>query len=138
TGPTGFTGPTGPTGRTGPTGITGPTGPTGPTGRTGPTGKAGAIGDFGMVYIPLTFPSVILVAGGADIPFGTFGALNPNSSPSITLVAASDAIQVSQAGIYQVTFGTFITQGLTLGYWALEINGAAPPDYQTYLGSNDS
>ena len=114
-GPTGPTGPSGgPTGPTGPTGAngigtTGPIGPTGPTGAngvngsTGPTGLAGGSvpvshgGFISTINQTLTAGvrrymvyDTITSAIGCNLVVGTGGGLS--------------GIQVSNAGVYQITF----------------------------------
>ena len=96
TGATGATGAVGPQGPIGPVGATGATGPQGPVGATGATGPQGPAGLSDAVYASST---VATVASGAIIPITLTTA-----SPTTTMSVANNAVSVSEAGTYLVSY----------------------------------
>ena len=137
-GPTGATGATGPIGPQGPQGETGPIGPQGPTGATGATGPIGPQGPQGETgpagtndAIYATVDEVIVTAGNI-IPL-TFSA----STPDTTMTVSDGSINVTDAGVYLVSYyvggsvptNEFVTQ--------LYLNGA-PVTNEQIVQSNSA
>jgi hypothetical protein len=104
TGYTGYTGPTGTQGLIGSTGVTGPTGPGGSQGMAGPTGATGVAGPTGVQF-PVGHTLFVDSVYGNDAA----GALNPHSTPFLTINAAlasavSGDLVIVQAGTYNESF----------------------------------
>ena len=124
-GPQGIQGETGPQGSPGPQGIQGETGPQGPpgpqgiqgeTGATGPQGPAGGLSEFGYIYNL----DAQVVALEADVNFSTNGLL----TAGILHAPGSPTIQMTNAGIYEVTFSVSGTEPNQFG---LFLNGVLVP-----------
>lgn len=115
----GPTGPTGPSGSGfGATGSTGPVGLTGSAGATGvsPTGPQGFSinSTYGSFYISDT-----TVAIGDPIPF-TLTHVTP-----VNITNSSGAFTISQAGVYEISFGYQATSSVEEQIWnfAISVNG---------------
>jgi hypothetical protein len=146
TGATGSIGPIGGTGNNGSQGATGPTGLTGGTGATGPTGPT-IIGDYGTLYLPGTNPpegySIPTYTGvnTGNLFASTNTAITGNSS-TVTLynpTTAQTGIQVSNAGVYQITFGLALATASLPdpAYYAnLAVNGVQLTNKYQTLSSN--
>ena len=109
TGPTGATGATGPIGLTGATGATGVTGPTGLTGATGATGATGSSGvlDYADFFALMPPDNAATVAAGAAVQFPQDGE---SSGTGGILRTGPSTFQLSQIGVYQVSFQVSVTE----------------------------
>ncbi len=113
-GPAGPIGPAGATGATGPQGPIGPTGATGATGATGPVGPQGPAGTSDAIYANLSGTSAV---SGAIIPL-----VFDTASPTTTMSVSNNAVNLTEAGTYLVSFFT---------------NGSVPTgDFSTSLYQN--
>lgn len=101
-GPSGAAGIAGIPGPDGPGGATGPAGPTGPTGATGPSSNP----VYGSFYI-----AAAIIPIGSPIPF-TLAHLAPVGISNTTGV-----FTVSEAGIYEMSFGFTSTSDTTETNW---------------------
>ena len=123
TGPQGLTGATGPQGPIGPQGLTGATGPQGPVGPQGPTGATGPQGPAGLsdaIYASIADTTV--VAGGI-IPI----ALD-TATPDTSMSVVNNQIEITEDGVYLVSFsadGTVAGQDFLT---SLYLNGAQVPN----------
>lgn len=123
TGATGAVGPQGPAGATGATGATGPVGPQGPVGATGATGPQGPVGPAG------TSDAIYASVGATTVPTGTIIPITFNaSSPATTMTVADNAITLTEAGSYLVSYYSAGTAGTTDLTTALYLNGSAVAD----------
>lgn len=124
TGPGGATGATGATGAgaTGATGVAGATGATGAgaTGATGATGAAGVGGllDFTDFFALMPPDNAATVAVGTDVSFPQDG---PTSGSGLIFRTGPSTFNLSDIGIYEVTFQVSVTEA---GQLILTLNGA--------------
>ncbi len=102
-GPTGPIGPTGPQGETGPIGPAGPQGEAGPQGTQGPTGPAAGLNAYGGLYSTSaqTFQT-------QDVPITV--ELD-TSMEDFDVTGESNAIQIVEGGIYEITYIVTATLG---------------------------
>jgi len=106
-GPAGATGPIGPAGPTGATGAAGPIGPVGPTGATGATGATGPAGaDAALTALALYDDAEQTPAAGDLLLFNDAPL---TSSGGLSHTAGTAEIDVTDPGVYQVAFHSFVT-----------------------------
>lgn len=132
TGATGATGPQGPVGATGATGAVGPQGPVGPIGPqgpVGPTGATGATGATGPQGPAGTSDAVYARSGNTTVATGAIVPITlDTASPTTTMTVTANAVNVSEAGTYLVSYfadATSESQDLST---TLYINGVATTD----------
>ena len=95
----------GPVGPTGATGARGPIGPQGPVGPIGPTGATGATGPVGPQGPAGTGDALYASVGTATVASGDIIPIEFNTATDSTTMSVSDnAINISDAGIYLVSY----------------------------------
>ncbi|MBE7061055.1 MAG: collagen-like protein [Clostridiales bacterium] len=138
TGATGATGPVGPIGPAGPQGATGATGATGAVGPVGPIGPQGPVGPQGEPGVDATFDAIYasvgtaVVASDAIIPI-----VFDTSTPTTTMSVTDNAVNVSEAGVYMVSYyvgGSVPTNEFVT---SLYLNGAPVTD-ESIVQSNSA
>lgn len=116
----GATGPVGPAGAPGPDGITGPTGATGPDGATGATGEVISVA-FDAIF-NLSLPDPLVVGPLEAVPFSSVAFDTPVAG-GISLVG-NDSIILEAPGLYLVTYGAALDQGV--GPFQLDLTDPNP------------
>lgn len=125
-GATGATGPIGPQGPAGATGATGPIGPQGPVGATGPQGPVGPTGPQGPAG---TGDAIYANANAVTVASGTIFPLALNSvTPDSTMSVSDNAVNVSEAGYYLVSYSVSSSTGGNQFVATLYLNGAPVAD----------
>ena len=125
-GPQGPVGPIGPTGATGATGATGPIGPQGPVGATGPQGPVGPTGPQGPAG---TGDAIYANANAVTVASGTIFPLALDSvTPDSTMSVSDNAVNVSEAGYYLVSYSVSSSTGGNQFVATLYLNGAPVAD----------
>ena len=126
TGATGATGPIGPQGPQGPIGLTGATGPQGPVGATGPQGPVGPTGPQGPAG---TGDAIYANANAVTVASGTIFPLALDSvTPDSTMSVSDNAVNVSEAGYYLVSYSVSSSTGGNQFVATLYLNGAPVAD----------
>uniref|UniRef100_UPI0028A9116E BclA C-terminal domain-containing protein n=1 Tax=Faecalispora jeddahensis TaxID=1414721 RepID=UPI0028A9116E len=126
--PAGATGEIGPTGPAGATGEIGPTGPAGATGEIGPTGPTPTQTSFFAFQDTGTYTLALFVNGGVPVNLDI-----EVSSPNITPIAGNTQFQVTEGGIYQVSYSVNVTvNNPPIG---VAISAGAPPTPTIYQPS---
>ena len=131
-GPTGATGARGPQGPQGPVGATGAVGSQGPVGPVGPQGETGPQGPAGANDAVYADSSIATVSAGDIIPL----ALD-TSTPDTTITVANNAVTVTEAGTYLVSYYVGGSVPTNEFITSLYLNGSAIAD-QTIIQSNSA
>ena len=125
-GPVGPIGPIGPQGPQGPIGLTGATGPQGPVGATGPQGPVGPTGPQGPAG---TGDAIYANANAVTVASGTIFPLALDSvTPDSTMSVSDNAVNVSEAGYYLVSYSVSSSTGGNQFVATLYLNGAPVAD----------
>ena len=130
-GPQGETGATGATGAVGPQGPVGPVGPQGPVGPVGPQGPQGEAGESGTNDAIYAAVDEAVITAGDIIPLTL-----RTSTPETTMSVSDGSVNVSEEGIYLVSYyvggsvptNEFVTQ--------LYLNGSPVADEQIVLSNS--